>query len=98
MYPSIIVRLANEIKKALESGATLDDIRMSTIGLTGDVQLLRRSADLLVAKLDQAVQQSQGKAALKQMLSKHRKALDREIRALEKFVGALGKQAKRATS
>lgn len=98
LYPSTIVRLANEIKKALESGATLDDIRMGTIGLTGEVQILRRSMDLLVDRLNQAVQKSQGKAALKQKLSKHRKALDREIRALEQFVALLGKQAKRATT
>ena len=98
LYPSIIVRLANEIKKALESGATLDDIQMSTIGLTGEVHLLRRSADLLTDRLTQAVAQARGKTALKQMLGKHRKALDREIRALEKFVELLSKQAKQATS
>ena len=98
LYPAIIVRLANEIKRALEAGQSLEDIRMGTIGLSGEVQSLRRAADQLLDRFAQAIQKQKGqqkKSALKQTLDKHKKALEREIRGLDKFVNVMGQRAKR---
>src|SRR5687767_9039441 len=43
-YPVAIVRIINEVKKALEHGATLEEIRLSRVGLVGEVESLQRQA------------------------------------------------------
>lgn len=94
LYPAITVRLANEIKKALEHGASLDEVRMGTIGLAGELQQLRHATETTLDRFSGAIgKQPQAKrSALKRVLDKHRKALEREIRGLDKFVGRLAQR------
>src|SRR4051794_9374645 len=42
VYPVGIVKQINDIKRALEAGGTLEDIRVSRVGLTGEVEGLER--------------------------------------------------------
>ena len=96
LYPAVIVRLANEIKRALESGLTLDTIRLSNVGLAGEIQLLRRASDQLIERFDAAAQQQEQskRSTFKKVIDKHRKAFEREIQGLSKFVERMAKETR----
>ncbi|MCK5688703.1 MerR family transcriptional regulator [Myxococcota bacterium] len=91
LYPVGVIRLINDIKKALEKGATLSEIRVSKVGLQGEIQTLRRSAESTVARFSDAIGGGRGKAAtaLRKALDGHRKAIEKEIKELEKLAARI---------
>ncbi|OGQ84980.1 MAG: hypothetical protein A2289_12540 [Deltaproteobacteria bacterium RIFOXYA12_FULL_58_15] len=93
LYPVAVVRLINNIKSALDDGATLDEIRLGQAGVAGEVQALARSAGQVVERLKEAIRHQENKKkrdALKRDLDNRAKVLTREIRAVERLVSRLG--------
>ncbi len=92
LYPVEIVRLINDIKKALEKGATLEEIRNSDIGLSGEIQRLRRVSEQVLERFQEAIDQKEdrARAQLARSLEKHRRSVDRQIEYLEEFATRIG--------
>jgi DNA-binding transcriptional MerR regulator len=92
LYPVGVVRLVNEIKRALDQGATLDEIRLGRVGMTGEVQTLQRATEQAVARFAEALRHQPSDrrlAGLRSALSRHSRALSREIRALDRVAARL---------
>lgn len=90
LYPCVIVRMANDIKRQLEMGHTLDAIRQSGIAMVGEVELLRRAGQTTFARLAEALAHGSPKVpALSKKLSTEKKAFDRQVRALHTLVDKL---------
>ena len=93
LYPAVIVRLTNEIKRALETGSTLDDIRSTRVGLSNELHVLRQVSDQLVRRFGAAVARhpaGRRRDALRRDLDRHRRALDREVRELGRLAIRIG--------
>jgi hypothetical protein len=89
LYPVMVVRQINDIKGALDAGATLDEVRVGRVGLGGEVDALRIAASKVMDRFREAVEQlddKNGKGALKRELGEHERALEGVTRELEKFV------------
>jgi DNA-binding transcriptional MerR regulator len=56
-YPVAVIRIINDIKQALDQGATLEEIRVTRVGLTGEVESLQRLAEQVIERFDEAVRQ-----------------------------------------
>jgi hypothetical protein len=92
LYPVIVVRLINEIKRALQDGATLDELRFARAGVLGELQALVRAADVATGRLREAIrhQEKKKRAALKRDLDIRIRALNKELKALDRFTIRLG--------
>lgn len=93
LYPVAIVRQINEIKQALDAGATLDEIRVGKVGLAGEVNALRRAGDEVLLRFGEALKrQAEGpkRTTLRRALDKQRRALYRDIQALSRLAARLG--------
>ena len=92
LYPVGIVRLINEIKRALESGATLEEVRNSQVGLSGEVQKLGRVSLQVLGRLDEAIQTKEGdvRGVLGRSLSRHRRSIERQLEELQEFASRVG--------
>lgn len=93
LYPAVIVRMANQIKGALQAGKTLADIRRSAVSLAGDIELARHAVDSALAKINKGIQRApkERRAALKKIFELHKKSFDGQIRRLHELVESLGK-------
>lgn len=93
LYPVAIVRLVNEIKRALEAGATLDEIKLSPVALASEVQVLHRASERLMERFNEAIgqQERNRRVPLRRALDKHRQALSRQVRDLDKLALRIGK-------
>lgn len=87
IYPSRIFRQINEIKRALDAGATLEEVRNGSVGLSGEVDSLLSLSDATFTRFTEALQvrHKTHRGTLKRTLTKHRRALEREIRALNRL-------------
>ena len=92
LYPVVVVRLINEIKRALQQGATLDELRFGRVGVLGELQALVRAADTATTRLREAIkhQDKKKRAALKRDLDARVRALTKELKALARFTTRLG--------
>ena len=93
LYPVSVIRQINEIKRALDQGATLDEIRLGSVGLVGQVEVLERASQQAYRRFEEAVAVSspaKRRAMLKKNLDKHIKVIQKEIKALERFADRLG--------
>jgi hypothetical protein len=92
VYPVVVVRLINEIKKALQEGATLDELRFARVGVLGELQALVRAADAATTRFREAIrhQDKKKRAALKRELDSRVRALNKELKALDRFTTRLG--------
>ena len=93
LYPVVVIRLINQIKRALEKGSTLEEIRLGTVGLAGEVQALQRAAEEVLRRFNEALKyqpKKQSKSGLKRALDMRKRSLYREIRALERYSTRLG--------
>ena len=86
-----VVRVINDIKRSLEAGATLEDLRYSHVGLVGDVHGLRCASEQVTERFVVAVskQESGRRAGLSKALEKQCKLLGKQIDDLEKFASRL---------
>jgi DNA-binding transcriptional MerR regulator len=92
LYPVSVVRLINEIKRALDQGATLDEIRLGRVGMSGEIQTLQRASDQVAARFAEALRfqpTDRRLGNLKTALVRHSRALSREIRALDRVAARL---------
>ena len=92
LYPVGVVRLINEIKRRLDRGATLDEIRLGCVGVSGDLQSLQRLLDQLFGRLAEATARRadpRRRRRLKGLVGERRRAMVREVRALERLAGRL---------
>ena len=90
LYPSTIVGLINEIKRALDSGATLDEIRYTHVGLVGEVHALRRVCDEVVSRFGEAIEKqpdAKDRAVLLKSLERQQRSLEKQIEELESLAG-----------
>jgi DNA-binding transcriptional MerR regulator len=96
LYPVAIVRQINDIKRALEAGGTLEEIRVSRVGVSGEVEALERAAqqvfDLVGEALDKADKTKRPR--LKKDYERYKRALTDNLRGLSKFAMTLGSGAR----
>lgn len=88
VYPVSILGLINEIKRTLAAGATLDEIRYTSVGLIGEVHALRRVAQEMRARFSEAIarqQDARTRHALEKSLEKQGQALEKQIEELEEL-------------
>ena len=93
IYPVAIVRLINDIKRALDEGATLEEIRVGRVGLVGELEVLQRASQEVFSRFDEAIgkyRERSRRVMLKRVLDKNRKALERDVRALGRLAMRIG--------
>ena len=92
VYPVSIIGLINEIKRTLAAGATLDEIRYTSVGLVGEVHALRRVVQETTARFGEAIEKqddARHRTALLKSLDKQSKALGKQIEELEELANRL---------
>jgi len=95
LYPVSIVRLVNDIKQALDAGATLDEVRLGVVGLAGEVSTLRRAAADVLKRFSEAIVQitdAQKRAELKRVLAREVRALQQRLKDLDKLAARMGRR------
>lgn len=94
LYPVGVVRLINEIKDALDTGAKLEEIRVGRVVLGGEVDALRCSALQVIDSFEQAIEHQadkKRKVGLRRQLEKHRRAIQKQMSELSRLAGRLGR-------
>ena len=92
VYPVSIIGLVNEIKRTLAAGATLDEIRYTSVGLVGEVHALRRVVQETAARFAEAIDKqgdARHRSGLLKSLDKQSKALNKQIEELEQLANRL---------
>lgn len=95
LYPVIVLRLINDIKQALDAGATLEEVRYGKIGLGGELAVLRLTTAQVLSRFRAAVERQSERTVrgeLKRMLEAHRRELDGTMRQLDKFATRLARR------
>ena len=95
LYPVSIVRLVNDIKRALDEGATLEEVRFGDVGLAGEVDMLRRTGEEVLNCLAQAVarlQDTKRRAEVGRLLDRERHAFAQRVRELAKLATRIGRR------
>lgn len=98
LYPVSIVRLVNEIKAALDAGATLDEVRIGRVGLGGEVDTLRLAGERSLKRFYEAAEtfpERTSRAVLRREVDEHRRALEGVTRDLERFASRLARRPER---
>ena len=93
LYPVVVVRLINEIKRALTQGATLEEIRRGSVGLGGEVVALQRASDRVFGRFEEALTHAareKRSAAFRRRLAGARRGLTRDIRLLDTLAARIG--------
>ena len=90
LYPVSCVRLVNDIKDALDKGASLDDVRLG-IGLTSQMLVLKEAVDALVARFEEAMAKlpNEQRSACQRSLATERKGMTKQIRELERLASRM---------
>lgn len=85
LYPVCIVRLVNEIKAALDRGATLEQVRLG-VGLSSELQTLVVCGGSVMSRFDEAIEHvsdRKQRATLKQLAERERRAFRKLAQDLE---------------
>ncbi|MBI5510082.1 MAG: MerR family transcriptional regulator [Deltaproteobacteria bacterium] len=93
LYPVVVVRLVNEIKRALDRGGTLEEIRRGSVGLSGELVAVERAWAQLWRRFEDAVAHvpaGKQQRAVRKRLSQSRRIIEREVRALDRVAVRLG--------
>ncbi|MEM6531513.1 MAG: MerR family transcriptional regulator [Myxococcota bacterium] len=99
LYPAETVRLVNAIKKSLENGATLGEIRLGPVGVEGDLVAIQQSCNAFIGRVREVVEHEkdrQRRAALRRERDRIEKVVSKNIAAIEKFAERLVRSEKRA--
>lgn len=94
LYPTSVLHLINEIKRALDQGATLDELRLGRVGILGELEVLQRASDQLLGRFGEALRfqpADRRRDTLRSAVSRHGRALHREIKALDRVAARLGR-------
>ncbi len=92
VYPVGIVRLINDIKIALDGGATLEEVRLGNVGLASELQILRKAGEEVVSRFREAIEHTadgKKRSVRKKALGQYARSLDRQVRELEKFASRI---------
>ncbi len=94
IYPVVVVRLINEIKRALDAGRTLEEIRRGYVGLMGEVTALERGSAHAFSRFDEAlaVVAKGRERRLHSLVRARERSLGKELKALSKLAERLGKE------
>lgn len=95
LYPVMIVRLVNDIKTALDSGATLEEVRVGRVALEGEVDALRIANARTIERFREAAEtfpDRQARATLRREVDEHRRAFEGVTRDLERFAARLARK------
>jgi DNA-binding transcriptional MerR regulator len=100
LYPVSIVRVVNEIKAALDRGATLDEVRLGTVGLASEVLVLRRAGESVLARFVEALARLEAKQrpACNRLLVRERRTMTQCCRDLEQLATRIGRHASHVQS
>lgn len=93
VYPIEVVGLVNEIKRALDAGATLEQVRASDFALRAEVAQVMRAGQALFRRLDEALAAHPDKSkrpAFGAEVKRGRKSFEGEMRKLEKLAARMG--------
>lgn len=96
LYPVAIIRMVNEIKRALDAGATLEDVRFGGVQLSGEVEVLRRACDEVVGRFKEAAARLDDRprrATMNKQVEARRKALAQALRELDRLALRIGRSA-----
>ena len=88
LYPASVVRQVNEIKRALDAGASLEEIRLGALGLSGELHSLRRVAESVLQRYQESITSSAPKARrgrLGKDLAKAAGQMRQGLKALERL-------------
>ncbi|MEO0814149.1 MAG: hypothetical protein AAFY60_14900 [Myxococcota bacterium] len=97
VYPIKTVRLVNSIKRALEEGQTLSEIRLGAIGLEGDLVMIRQCCQQMMERVAEVVdlERDRGKrAGMRKERDRIRAVVDKNLGAIEKFAERLTRSRK----
>jgi DNA-binding transcriptional MerR regulator len=95
LYPVAIVRLVEEIKRALDEGATLEEVRYGLVGLAGEVEVLRRACDEVFGRFRQAAVRLDDRpvrSTLGRKVEAQRRALGQSLRELDRLAVRIGRR------
>lgn len=95
LYPVMIVRLVNDIKSALDGGATLEEVRVGRVALEGEVDALRIANVRTLDRFREAADtypDKQARATLRREVDEHRRAFEGVTRDLERFAARLARK------
>lgn len=95
LYPVSIVRLVNEIKRALDDGATLEDVRFGYVALTGGIDVSRRACEEALQHFRESIlriNDDKQRAVLGRGLVAQRRVLVESFRELDKLAVRIGRR------
>ncbi len=88
IYPIKTVRLVNSIKRALEEGSTLSEIRLSGIALEGDLVMIRQCCEHMMERITEVVDHESDKtrrSALRKERDRIKGMVEKNLSSIEKF-------------
>lgn len=97
IYPIKTVRLVNAIKRALEDGATLSEIRLSAIALEGDLVMIRQCCEHMMGRLTEVVDQEADRnkrAALRKERDRIKATVEKNLTNIERFAERVARSRK----
>jgi DNA-binding transcriptional MerR regulator len=95
LYPVSIVRLVDDIKRALDDGATLEEVRFGDVALSGEVDALRRACDEVMGRFREAavrLEDRPRRSSLRRVLEAQNRAMAQSFRELERLAVRIGRR------
>ena len=84
LYPVNVVRLIARIKNELDKGATLEEIRLGTVGLSGEIATLERVYKSVHVRFHEAIKaQRIGQQGLRKVLGQDKKRMQKQLAVLK---------------
>jgi len=92
LYPVGVVRQIAKIKEELDKGATLEEIRLGTVGLAGEIATLERTYKVVHARFQEAIKvQRGGQAGFRRTLGEDKKRMQKQLSTLKGLAAKLNK-------
>lgn len=86
LYPVYVVGMINEIKRALDKSATLDEIRLGPVGIMGELKALQKNVDMVANRFSESFTW----LPKNNVKRKQRHRVGLEFRTIRKAIGHLG--------
>ncbi len=93
IYPVGIVRLVNDIKEALDKGATLEEVRLGDVGLTSELEVLRTKTLEVMSRFDEAaahVSNTKHRGVFKRLIARERRVAAERLHGLARLATRIG--------
>ena len=90
LYPVTVVRQIAKIKHELDKGATLEEIRLGTVGLAGEIATLERVYRNVQSRFIEAIKvQRVGQQSFRKSLGQDKKRMQKQLAALKGLASKL---------